>query len=238
MPKKITTETFISRAQQIHGLRYDYSYVVYTKMHEKVKIIDPEFGEFWQTPMGHLQGQGHPEHGKLKAANKRRTPLDAFIYEANKIHGNLYDYSKVQYTHCDEKICIIDPEFGEFWQTPYQHLRSHGCPARTKQKKWIIHEDHIIPLSIIRSNKRRFTAWDKDRPLYKFLNSPANLRKISAKQNREKSDIITVNNKVVSASSVRNNYEIISILIETLIKVDPTKVIEDDKQFIRNYFGL
>ena len=207
-------------------------------MHAKVKIIDPEFGEFWQTPMGHLQGQGHPEHGKLKAANKRRTPVDTFIYEAKKIHGNLYDYSKVQYTHCDEKVCIIDPEFGEFWQTPYQHLRSHGCPARTKQKKWLVHKDHIIPLSIIRSSKRRFTSWDKDRPLYKFLNSTINLTKILAKHNAEKSDTITVNNRVVSASSVRNNYEIISILIQNLLKVDPTTIIEDDKQFVKNYFGL
>ena len=68
MPKQITTQEFIARAQKTHNNFYDYSQTVYTKMHAKVKIIDPEFGEFWQTPMGHLQKQGHPIRGKQKAA--------------------------------------------------------------------------------------------------------------------------------------------------------------------------
>ena len=26
-----------------------------------------------------------------------------------------------------DKVCIICPEHGEFWQTPITHLRSNGC---------------------------------------------------------------------------------------------------------------
>jgi hypothetical protein len=149
MPKHLTTTDFIIRAKNVHGSFFNYSETVYINMHTKVKIIDPEYGEFWQTPMGHLQGQGHPSRGYIKMAEKRRKSIEDFIKEARNIHGNLYDYSKVEYTHCDKKVCIIDPEYGEFWQTPYQHLNSHGCPSRTKEKKWEIHVDHIIPLSII-----------------------------------------------------------------------------------------
>lgn len=206
-------------------------------MHTKVKIIDPIYGEFQQTPMGHLQGQGHPEHGKLKAANKRRTPIDEFIKKANKKHNNLYDYSKVIYTHCDTKICIIDPIYGEFMQSPYQHLHSHGCPQRTANKQWIIHEDHIIPLSIIRHAKVE-NKWYENRPLYKFLNSSINLISVTAKFNNEKSDFITINNITVSASTVRNNYDVIAYLINTILNIDPTEIIKQDKDYISNYFNL
>lgn len=238
MPKQINTKDFIIRANQIHNNFYDYTHVVYTKMHSKVKIIDPEYGEFWQAPMGHLQKQGHPLRGKLKAAQSRRQPLEEFIIRAQKKHGNLYDYSKVVYTHCDSKVCIIDPEYGEFWQSPYQHLNSHGCPARTAEKKWVMHLDHIIPLSILNTANRSFNKWYVDRPLYKFLNSEINLKPVTAKFNCDKSDFVTINGKKVSASSVRNNYNIIAYLINTLLKVSPTEIIKEDQKFVNNYFEI
>lgn len=51
-----------------------------------------------------------------------------FIKKSKKIHGNKYDYSKVNYVNKDTKVCIICPEHGEFWQTPHVHLNGHGCP--------------------------------------------------------------------------------------------------------------
>lgn len=237
MPKIITTAEFIERAKTVHSVQYDYSQVVYTKIHDKVKIIDPVHGEFWQSPCGHLQGQDHPARASEKVGSKRRMPLCEFIRRANKIHNNLYDYSKVTYKDCDTPVLIVDPEYGEFWQSPYQHLRSHGCPERTKNKKWEIHVDHIIPLSIIRRGNVA-DKWFKDRPLFKFLNSEVNLISVTAKFNRDKSDSVTVNGKTVPASTVRNNYEIISYLIKSLLKIDPTDIINADKEFINDYFGI
>jgi len=238
MPKSLTTSQFIEKAIKVHRNYFDYSQVLYTNMWQKVKIIDPDLGEFWQTPGGHLQGQGHPEKRYSKAAAKRRRTLEEFIAEAKVKHGNLYNYSKVNYTHCDSKVCIIDPVYGEFWQSPYQHLNSHGCPARTKDKKWEIHIDHIIPLSILHTGNRSFDKWFIDRPLYTFLNSDINLISVTAKFNRDKSDFILINDKTVSASSVRNNYDIIAFLIKNLLKVEPDDIIKADQQFVKNYFGL
>ena len=62
--KKLTTEKFIERAKKIHGNKYDYSKVMYKSMHEKVCIICPEHGEFWQIPNNHLNGSGCLECGK------------------------------------------------------------------------------------------------------------------------------------------------------------------------------
>jgi len=58
MGKKITTEEFIKKAKEIHGDKYDYSKVEYTRAKEKVIIICPIHGEFKQTPNDHLQTKG------------------------------------------------------------------------------------------------------------------------------------------------------------------------------------
>ena len=50
-----------------------------------------------------------------------------FIEKARKVHGDKYDYSKVEYVNSHTKICIICPEHGEFWQTPNNHLCGKGC---------------------------------------------------------------------------------------------------------------
>lgn len=53
--------------------------------------------------------------------------MDTFIKRAREIHGDKYDYSKVEYKNSKEKVCIICPVHGEFWQTPSNHLASKGC---------------------------------------------------------------------------------------------------------------
>lgn len=234
----ISQETFISRASALHNNYYDYSYTIYTKMHTKVKIIDPVYGEFFQTPMAHLQGQGHPAGRYKKASSKRRIGKNEFINRAIIVHGNLYDYTNVIYENCDKKVCIIDPIYGEFWQSPYQHLNSHGCPKRTSNKEWLIHIDHIIPLSILYTRNKSLDKWYIDRPLYKFLNSDINLQKINAQFNKDKTDFVIVNGNKVRASSVRNNYSVISYLIRELLNIDATEIIANDTKFINNYFGL
>ncbi len=57
-----------------------------------------------------------------------RKTTEQFIEEAKKIHGDRYDYSKVEYKNNKTKVCIICPKHGEFWQKPNVHLSNHGCP--------------------------------------------------------------------------------------------------------------
>lgn len=72
MPGKLTTEEFIERAKEIHGDRYDYSKVVYKNVRDKVCIICPIHGEFYQTPNIHFRGNGCSEcSGKAKLTTKK-----------------------------------------------------------------------------------------------------------------------------------------------------------------------
>lgn len=56
-----------------------------------------------------------------------------FINKAKQIHGDKYDYSKVEYVNNHTKVCIICPKHGEFWQEPRHHLSKHGCPMCGKK---------------------------------------------------------------------------------------------------------
>ena len=59
---------------------------------------------------------------------------EIFIEKAKKVHGNKYNYSKVEYINSKTKVCIICPEHGEFWQEPNKHLYGYGC-AKCGYKK-------------------------------------------------------------------------------------------------------
>lgn len=133
--KKLTTEEFIERARQVHGGLYNYSKVKYLSWSEKICIICPIHGEFWQTPNDHLHGYGCPICGKEKSDLSRKKTIDKFIEQARKIHGNKYDYSKVKYIDIHTKVCIICPKHGEFYQNPNNHLNGHGCP-KCKESKY------------------------------------------------------------------------------------------------------
>ena len=121
-------EEFIKRATKIHNNKYNYSNVDYKNAMEKVCIICPEHGEFWQLPATHLQGIGCPVCGKLKASKSHKLTTEKFIQRAKEIHGDKYDYSKTTYKNMKEPVCIICPTHGEFWQVAHTHLTNHGCP--------------------------------------------------------------------------------------------------------------
>lgn len=129
MPKKLTIEDFILKAKKVHGDKYDYSKAVYRGVHTKLCIVCPIHGDFWQEPNNHVSRKSIcPECAKQIVAEKNRSTSEEFIKRATIVHKGKYDYSKVQYTHNEENVCIICPEHGEFWQSPHNHLHGAGCP--------------------------------------------------------------------------------------------------------------
>ena len=133
--KKYDLYAFLEKARKVHNNKYVYSKVIYKNQKEKVCIICPEHGEFFQTPGSHLQGRGCP---KCANSNKNKNSIlttEEFILRAREIHGWKYDYSKVEYKNNSTKVCIICPEHGEFLQTPNNHLNGEGCPKCAGKQK-------------------------------------------------------------------------------------------------------
>ena len=130
----------------MHGNKYDYSETVYSAAAKIVKIICPLHGEFYMTANNHLRGQGCP-----KCAGNIKLTTEEFINKAKDVHGDKYDYSKVEYINRRTEVCIICPECGEFQQTPHSHLAGNGCP---KCKGWVFNtEDFIDKAKKVHSDK-------------------------------------------------------------------------------------
>ena len=60
---------------------------------------------------------------------------EEFIKRAREVHGDKYDYSKVEYVNNESDVVIICPEHGEFLQKPHYHLGGNGCPECGGTKK-------------------------------------------------------------------------------------------------------
>lgn len=131
----LNTNDFISKAQKIHGDKYDYSKVDYKNPKEKVCIICKKHGEFWQEPRKHLHGHGCLLCGyKSESIKKKQIDNDEFVRRAKLVHGDLYDYSNVDYTSMSDKVIIGCPTHGKFEQCPKHHLKGAGCPTCANPK--------------------------------------------------------------------------------------------------------
>lgn len=130
--KRSNTQEFIENVKAIHGTTYDYSKVQYVQRNEKVIIVCNEHGEFEQLPSIHLMGCGCPKCAIIKNADIAKSNTHEFIEKAKRIHGDQYDYTKVEYEIAKDKVIIICKIHGEFQQTPYSHLSGRGCPKCAK----------------------------------------------------------------------------------------------------------
>ena len=52
---------------------------------------------------------------------------ELFIEKSKLIHGDKYDYSKVDYRKSKVNVIITCKVHGDFLQTPNNHLRSANC---------------------------------------------------------------------------------------------------------------
>ena len=127
---------FIKKAMFVHkGEGLDYSKVEYINNRTPVCIIDPVYGEFWQTPSNHLKGQCHPLRKNEKISSSKRMTTEEYVKRAEEVHkGEGLDYSKVEYKGMHKNICIIDPVYGEYWQEASAHLKGCGHKERGIKK--------------------------------------------------------------------------------------------------------
>lgn len=128
---KSKIDIFIEKSIKTHGNKYDYSKVVYIDNRTSIIITCPKHGDFYQRPHSHYnRGQGCPECAKENKSIMFRSNNSKFIDQAKIVHGNIYDYSKVEYgpNGHNHKVILICNKHGEFLQTPHAHLMGQGCP--------------------------------------------------------------------------------------------------------------
>ena len=134
-------ENFIEKARKKWGeTTYDYCEVEYVNAKTKVKITCNEHGlTFYQTPDSHLNYCGCPKCVDDKIRNlaiSKRENRD-IITEFKKVHGDKYDYSKVDFVgsiNNKNKVIVICPDHGEFEIDYNSHLNGCGCNKCTGRR--------------------------------------------------------------------------------------------------------
>ena len=160
--KKFSKNEFVNKANIVHNYKYDYSKFEYNGSKTKGVIICPIHGEFEQTADSHLQGSGCPICGKINTANKNRKSLDEFIKYANIIHKNKYDYSKVIFNSNKDRIEIICPIHGSFYQILDHHMRGCGCPkcaGRNNNTEDFLRKSKIVHNELYNYSKTKYVDY-------------------------------------------------------------------------------
>lgn len=167
--KKKGLKTFLERAREKHGGKYDYSLVDYKRTDEKVKIICEKHGIFEQKPSSHL------EYGCAKCGHdKKLNSTETFIDKAVKLHGNRYDYSLVNYTGVRDYVKIICKFHGEFEQEARVHLM--GCHCQKCANEMISDsKKHTLSSFIERSKQHHGERYDYSLVEYKHSCSPVKI---------------------------------------------------------------
>lgn len=146
---------------------YDLSYINYTNSKSKIMIKD-EYGMCSVRADLFLSGINT---SIVNAINK----TEYFIAQAKKIHGDKYDYSKVEYINNKTKVIIIS-KHGEFLQSPNAHLAGDGCPILAKERLNHVRGWSLTSWEQASKKSKNFTnyklyfikCWDENESFYKI----------------------------------------------------------------------
>lgn len=119
---------FLEKVKEKYNNTYSYPNIdnEYKNKNSYITIVCNKHNyEFKTKPLNHVKNNG------CKYCYKDLTSVgkEEFLKRAKEIHGDKYDYSKVDYKTSREKVEIICPVHGSFWQTPYHHTyNKNKCP--------------------------------------------------------------------------------------------------------------
>lgn len=121
--KKKTTAQIVTELRSSFP-DYDYNLVEYNTFKGPIKVGCPKHGVFETTPRNMIERKkGCPLCGGYTVTT------ETFIEKAKSIHGDRYDYSKVDYQGSSIKVeigCKIHNTF--FQMTPHNHtINKQGC---------------------------------------------------------------------------------------------------------------
>ena len=110
------------KSKRLYDENYDYSRIDYVNTKTKLIVIDNNYGTTHLiTPESLMNGVKCSIKNTL---DKSQYVIKRFI----AVHGDLYDYSKVEYFTEVVKVKIICSIHGEFEQVAKSHISGSGCP--------------------------------------------------------------------------------------------------------------
>lgn len=122
---------FLTRAKEVHGDDYNYSHVVLGRVVDPIEVHcnkKPWHPPFFPTPNNHITNRtGCPICARETNGENKRQTTGEYVADCVAVHGDKYDYSKVEYTHAHNMVTITCKKCGDFQQIAYDHKGGHGC---------------------------------------------------------------------------------------------------------------
>lgn len=129
MPRALTRDSFIEKANSIFNGKYSYEKVNYVDYKTEVTITCPIHGDFKQRPSNHLKGHGCP----LCAKNGVKPTLEAFRARFSDKMINLSEFEYKRATDAGKCLC---ERCGNVWYTtPMSLMKGSGCPRCAKERR-------------------------------------------------------------------------------------------------------
>lgn len=149
MTKRKTLQEFIDQSNKIHNYKFNYEFSIYVDSKTELIIICDKGHKFFQMPKKHLMGHGC----QICGGSNRSSSVD-FLKKSIKIHGNIYDHSKVVYINAHTPVILKcdNIEHTEFKIKPNRHLNGSGCPD-CSQRRNHTQDSFIRKASKIHKNK-------------------------------------------------------------------------------------
>lgn len=116
---------------------YSFDKVTYTNNYTPILLECKEHGVFSTLPSSLNKCLTEcPICQKKRISEQMTSTTEEFIKKATEVHGDKYDYPKVNYINAKNKVCIICHIHGEFWILPSEHLGGRGCPKCSNEHLW------------------------------------------------------------------------------------------------------
>lgn len=148
-----TTQEFITQAHEIHGNKYNYSFVNYKTCKDKVEIVCNSCGNhFLQAPSDHLSGKGCRECGKLKCVRSRSKSHEEWVETLRKKNPHVEVLEKI--TNSRGKVLCRCRDCNYSWKVrPNTLQQGNGCPrcakygflSHNRGKLYIMVDDLKVP---------------------------------------------------------------------------------------------
>jgi len=176
--QRLTKREFISRSLAAHSRKYDYSMVEYKNSSTHVTVKCYQHGSWVVLPSNHISGNSAcPICARIDGGYKKSATLTKdtgwFIYSAEKVHGEVYDYTTTQYKGSNRGVKIICRIHGEFKQVARTHLIGKGCQQCGNEQRAqarLLSEKELL---------QRFFAIHGDRYNYSLLDATKRKAKIN-----------------------------------------------------------
>lgn len=121
-------EVIIKKIEHVHGDKYHRDQIRVIEGTRKIQLTCQKHGNF-EIRLDHLlNGSGCQHCSKIEKAKRiKESEALAFPLKAKDVHGDRYDYSKVEYQDHMTRVIIICKKHGEFTQAPRKHIEGSGC---------------------------------------------------------------------------------------------------------------